>query len=92
MRHSPISKAIGAAAITACLITTAGTVVAQPAYPDKTIKIIVGFPAGSVPDITARLLAEKFQVAMGKPVVTENMAGAGGNIASGRLAKSEPDG
>lgn len=65
---------------------------AQPAYPDKTIKILVGFPAGSLPDITARLLADKLQIAMGKPVIIENAPGAGGNIASGRLAKSEPDG
>lgn len=92
MTHSPTSKSIGAAAIAACLITTAGTLAAQPAYPDKTIKIIVGFPAGSIPDITARLLGDKLQAAMGKPVITENAPGAGGNIASSRLAKAEPDG
>jgi tripartite-type tricarboxylate transporter receptor subunit TctC len=86
------SNVIGAAAIAVCLITTAGTVVAQPAYPDKTIKIIVGFPAGSIPDITARLLGDKLQSSMGRPVITENVPGAGGNIASSRLAKSEPDG
>ena len=65
---------------------------AQAQYPDKTIKIIVGFPAGGPPDLTARLLAEKFQTSMGKPVIVENVVGAGGNIASARIAKSEPDG
>jgi tripartite-type tricarboxylate transporter receptor subunit TctC len=92
MRHSPASNAIGTAAIAACLIATAGAVEAQPAYPDKTIKIIVGFPAGGAPDITARLLADKLQTALGKPVIIENLLGAGGNIASSRAAKAEPDG
>ena len=92
VRHASTSKAIGAAAIAACLFATAGTTVAQPAYPDMTIKILVGFPAGSGPDITARLLGDKLQTAMGKPVIIENLPGAGGNIASSRLAKSEPDG
>lgn len=92
MKHSSTSLAIGAAAIAAGLITTAGTVVAQPAYPDRTIKIIVGFPAGGAPDITARLLGDKLQAALGKPVIIENLPGAGGNIASSRVAKAEPDG
>ena len=92
MKHSSTSLAIGAAAIAAGLITTAGTVAAQPAYPDRTIKIIVGFPAGGAPDITARLLGDKLQTALGKPVIIENLPGAGGNIASSRVAKAEPDG
>lgn len=92
VRHSRTLKTIVAAAIGASLITAAGTATAQTAYPDKAIKIIVGFPAGSIPDITARLLGEKLQASMGKPVVTENAPGAGGNIASSRLTKAEPDG
>jgi tripartite-type tricarboxylate transporter receptor subunit TctC len=65
---------------------------ADAAYPDRTIKIIAGFPPGSAPDTTARLLAEKLQGAWGKPVVVENVTGAAGNIAADRVAKSEPDG
>jgi tripartite-type tricarboxylate transporter receptor subunit TctC len=65
---------------------------AQAQYPDKTIKIIVGFPAGGPPDLTARLLAEKFQASLDKPVIVENVLGAGGNIASARFSKAEPDG
>jgi tripartite-type tricarboxylate transporter receptor subunit TctC len=65
---------------------------AQAQYPDKTIKIIVGFPAGGPPDLSARLLAEKLQAAMGAPVIVENVVGAGGNIAAARVVKSEPDG
>jgi tripartite-type tricarboxylate transporter receptor subunit TctC len=44
------------------------------------------------PDTTARLIAEKFQAAWGKPVVVESIAGAGGNLAADRVAKSPPDG
>ena len=62
------------------------------AYPERTIKIIAGFPAGSAPDTTARLIGEKLQEAWGKPVVVENVTGAGGNMAADRVAKSAPDG
>ena len=67
-------------------------VAADTAYPDKMIKIIVGLPAGTAPDTTARVIAEKLQEAWGKPVVVENLTGAAGNIAADRVAKSAPDG
>jgi tripartite-type tricarboxylate transporter receptor subunit TctC len=53
---------------------------------------VVGFPPGVAPDITARLLADKFGEAWGKPVVVENVTGAGSNIATDRVAKAAPDG
>jgi len=62
------------------------------AYPEQGIKIVVGFPPGVAPDITARLLADKFGEAWGKPVVVENVTGAGSNIATDRVAKAAPDG
>src|SRR5215467_4442746 len=61
-------------------------------YPEQGIKIIVGFPPGVAPDVTARLLADKFSEAWGKPVVVENVSGAGSNIATDRVAKAAPDG
>jgi tripartite-type tricarboxylate transporter receptor subunit TctC len=61
-------------------------------YPEQGIKIVVGFPPGVAPDITARLLADKFSEAWGKPVVVENVTGAGSNIATDRVAKAAPDG
>ncbi len=70
----------------------AGDAAAQSSYPDKTIRILVGFPAGGPPDIAARLLAERFSAAFGKPVVVENVTGAGGNLAIERAVKSAPDG
>jgi tripartite-type tricarboxylate transporter receptor subunit TctC len=65
---------------------------AQATYPEKPVKIIVGFPAGVAPDIAARVLAEKLSEAWGKPVVVENVSGAGGNIGADRVAKAAPDG
>ena len=65
---------------------------AQPTYPEKPVRIIVGFPAGVAPDIAARVLAEKLAEAWAKPVVVENVTGAGGNIGADRVAKAAPDG
>src|SRR6516225_2050682 len=78
------------AALTALLGSHDGF--AQSAYPDKAVRILVGFPPGGPPDIAARLLADKFAVAWGKPVLVENATGAGGNVAVERAAKATPDG
>nr|WP_256464316.1 tripartite tricarboxylate transporter substrate binding protein [Bradyrhizobium sp. 21] len=65
---------------------------AEPTYPQSTIRIVLGFSPGSAPDVAARILAEHFTAKWGKPVVVENMLGAGGNIAADHVAKSAPDG
>ncbi|MBR0813282.1 MULTISPECIES: Bug family tripartite tricarboxylate transporter substrate binding protein [Bradyrhizobium] len=65
---------------------------AEPIYPRSNIRIVLGFNAGSAPDVAARILAERFRAKWDKPVVVENMLGAGGNIAADHVAKSEPDG
>jgi tripartite-type tricarboxylate transporter receptor subunit TctC len=66
---------------------------AQPArYPDKPIKILVGFAAGGGTDVAARLLAVKLTESLGQSVVVENRAGASGMIAADAVAKSPPDG
>jgi len=65
---------------------------AQSSYPDKPIRILVGFPPGGPPDIAARLLAERLSATWGKAVVVENATGAGGNVAIERAAKAAPDG
>jgi tripartite-type tricarboxylate transporter receptor subunit TctC len=80
--------------LTAALLLglTAGSAAAQGSYPDQTIRILVGFTPGVAPDITGRLLAEKFTEAWGKSAVVENVSGAGGNIATERGAKAAPDG
>jgi len=73
-------------------IVTAGLAFPQANYPEKPIRIIVGFPAGSSPDITARHLGQKLAESWAKSVVVDNVPGAAGNIAAERVAKEVPDG
>ncbi len=61
-------------------------------YPNKVIKIIVPFTAGSATDIMARIVGERLTASMGQPVVVENRPGAGGTLGAAQVAKSEPDG
>ncbi len=60
-------------------------------WPTKTVRLVVGFPAGSSPDLTARTLAEPLARALGQPVIVENKVGAGGNIAADFVAKANDD-
>jgi tripartite-type tricarboxylate transporter receptor subunit TctC len=77
---------------TLLLAAVATDAAAQDSYPERPVKILVGFTPGVAPDVTGRLMAEKFSAAWGKPVVVENLTGAGGNIACDRVAKAPPDG
>src|SRR5436190_6216103 len=74
------------------LFIVAGAAGAQGSYPEQTVRILVGFSPGVAPDISARVLAEKLSASWGKPVVVENVTGAGGNIAADRVAKAAPNG
>jgi tripartite-type tricarboxylate transporter receptor subunit TctC len=85
-------KPIQAALAALVLSLAAVPAKAQGQYPDKPVRIIVGFTAGSATDITARLFAAKFAEAWGVPVTVENVPGAGGSVAGDRVAKSAPDG
>lgn len=61
-------------------------------YPNKPIKFIVPFTAGSATDIVARTVAETMSKSMGQSIVIENKIGAGGTIATAQVAKAEADG
>ena len=61
-------------------------------YPVKPIRILLGFPAGSATDLTARTVAQKLSGHLGQPVIVENRTGAGGSIATETVAKSPADG
>ena len=58
------------------------------AWPSQPVKILVGFPGGSTPDVAARVLAEALAKAWGQTVLVENRPGAAGNIAADAVAKS----
>ena len=72
------------------VILTIGT--AKAAYPDKPVKIIIGFPAGGPLDAHIRLLVDKLQTALGQTVIVDYKAGAGGAVGAQFVAQSPADG
>src|SRR5476649_2190890 len=75
----------------AAALTAGRTASAQSAWPNKPLRIVVGFSAGSTPDLIARTLAEPLTRLVGQPVVVENKPGASGNIAAYIVAKAKDD-
>ena len=68
----------------------AGTLFA--AYPDKPIKMMIGYAPGSSTDIVGRMIANDLSIALKQPIVVENRGGAAGSLAADVVAKSNPDG
>jgi tripartite-type tricarboxylate transporter receptor subunit TctC len=79
------------ATVCACLLAVLPPAAAQP-YPAKPVRLLVGFTAGSAPDVIARLIAPAFLEQLGQPLVIENRGGAGGSIATEAATKATPDG
>ncbi|MGH8667884.1 MAG: Bug family tripartite tricarboxylate transporter substrate binding protein [Burkholderiales bacterium] len=73
------------------LLFCSASVVAQT-YPDRPVRIVVGFPPGGSSDTVARVVAQHLSPLLGQPVVVENKPGAGGVIGSDQVAKAAPDG
>ena len=65
---------------------------AQPAYPSRTVKMIVPFPAGGTTDLLGRLVADQLKSGLGATVIVENKPGAGSTLAAEQVARAEPDG
>jgi tripartite-type tricarboxylate transporter receptor subunit TctC len=61
-------------------------------YPNKSVRVVVGFPAGGPTDVIARIVSQKLSESLGHQFYVENMGGAGGNIAAGQVARATPDG
>ena len=61
-------------------------------YPSKPVRLMIAFAPGGSTDVVGRLIASKLSERLGKQFVTENLGGAGGNIAAERVARSAPDG
>ncbi|WP_296509822.1 tripartite tricarboxylate transporter substrate binding protein [Rhodoferax sp.] len=86
--------AIATVFIAACAISTGAQAQngsKSAPWPTKPVRLVVGFPGGSSPDLTARAFAEPLSKALGQPVIVENKVGAAGNIAADAVAKATDD-
>ena len=78
--------------IAALALTFAATAALAQPYPSRPITLVVPFPPGGSTDTVARIMAERMRPILGQPVIIENVGGAGGSIAVGRVARAAPDG
>jgi tripartite-type tricarboxylate transporter receptor subunit TctC len=79
--------------LAAALVLLASAAAAQtPDWPDRPVRLIVPFPAGSSTDIISRIVAQRLGTRLGQQVIIENRAGASGNIGADAVAKAAPDG
>src|ERR1700704_5338263 len=67
-------------------------VAAAETWPERPIKAIIPFSAGSATDIIPRAVFEQLSVELGQPIIVENRSGAGGTLGVGTVAKADPDG
>ncbi len=81
------------ASFVGCLALAAGLLPAPThAYPTRPVTLVLGFAPGGPSDVMARIFSKRLEQALGQPVVIENRAGAGGNIAGETVARATPDG
>jgi tripartite-type tricarboxylate transporter receptor subunit TctC len=86
-----LMQTLGLAALAMLCLAPAASLAADP-YPTKTISMVVPYSPGGATDVIGRVLAQSLQDALGKPVIVENRAGAGGNIGAQGVARAQPDG
>ena len=87
-----IRRRTGAAALAALALALMLPAAASAAYPERTISLIVPFPAGGPTDIIARIVSNALQRSLGQSVIVENRGGGGGNVGIGIVARATPDG
>ena len=78
--------------IAICATSTSLWAQSNSNYPNKPIKLVVGFPPGASSDVVARLLATRLGESLGQPITIENRPGAGSNLGADAVARSAPDG
>ena len=91
-RRTLASLALSLPIALASTLTLVSVAHAQPAWPDKPIRVVLPYPPGGPSDIVMRLAAEKMQAALKQPIVIENKPGAGGNVGTAEVARAAPDG
>lgn len=87
-----MKKRIACAVLLGAVLGLAALAPVHAAYPDKPIRIVVGFPPGSTGDFIARALAPRLGESLGQAVIVENRTGAGSSIAAESVARSPADG
>ena len=87
-----LEKVLAATATALVTLCAAGSAIAQADYPNRPIKLVVGYVPGPGPDFLARTIAPKLSELLGQPVVVENRAGAGGTLATSFVVAAPPDG
>ena len=85
------SMGVAATAFAGPAAASATSSSATPGWPNKPLRIVVGFPGGSSSDLTARTFSEPLAKMLGQPVIIENKVGAGGNIGADYVAKAKDD-
>jgi tripartite-type tricarboxylate transporter receptor subunit TctC len=73
-------------------VAFSGQILAQAAFPERPVTIVIGSTPGSAPDTLARIISSKMGDFLGQPVVVENRPGAAGSVAASAVARAEPDG
>lgn len=89
---STIAKIVAGITAGAAILMSSSAALAQADYPNRPVKLIVGFAPGGSTDIVARIVAQKLGQQLGQTVIVENRAGAGGTIGADATAKAPPDG
>jgi tripartite-type tricarboxylate transporter receptor subunit TctC len=92
IHNLPRRRVAFALALAPAFALSAGSALAQPAWPSKPISLVVPFAAGGTTDVLARALGEKLSQSLGQPVIVENKPGAGATLGADYVAKSKADG
>lgn len=91
-RFAPVRRRFALAALGLVASAPLASVFAQPAYPSKPIKLVVGYAPGGSVDMAARVVADILAAKLGVTVVVDNVAGAAGVVAAQRVVSSPADG